>query len=225
MAKALVFAAYIPDIKRCFTYTDKIKETFGDCDVYIGINSSYPVLEQVIREQGFTNIVSVDKALEVTSDASAYQAALKLLKDSGKVYDTVYFTHSKGTSYADDTQWKVSCDSYFVGFCKRRHLVDEMMNQDNIGGTCYVGRKEPMNGSGYEVEIAQHFTPRNRGCEDIMSLITMYGISGEVLHDFLSSVKDTFFTTKLENRYFFETSFPLIVDLYGKKRAYIHMWD
>lgn len=225
MSKALVFAAYIPNIKRCLKYTDQIKASFPDCDVYIGINSSYPLLEQVLMGQGFTNIVGVDKNLEVNSDASAYQAALKLLMASGKTYDTVYFTHSKGSSYPDDTQWLASCDSYFIGFCIRRHLVDSMMNGEDVGGTSYVGRKAPMSGSGYEMEIAQQFTPRQRGCEDIMSLITMYGIKGEIVHNFLSSVRYTFFTTKIESRYFFETSFPLIVDLYGKKRAYITMWD
>jgi len=221
--RALVFATYMPNVRRGLKYIDTLKKYFGDFDIYIGQNSCNPVFEQMLHINGLTNTIRVDKSIEVNSDASAYQAGLKLLKSQGKRYDQVFFTHTKGSSYVEDSQWIVSCDSYFTGFCERRNLMTEKLAQPNIGGVSYVGRAEPMNGGGYAADIARYYEPRFEPVKDIMSLITMYAIKGEIVHQFLDTAKDNFFTDKLD-RYFFETSFPLIVDKYGYERDHVFMW-
>jgi hypothetical protein len=223
MKRALIFAAYMPNVRRTLKYTDTIKRYFHDCDVYIGINSCTPVFKQLLHGEGFTNTIEVDRSIEVNSDASAYQAALKLLKSQGKQYDTFYFTHTKGASYPDDQQWIVSCDSYFTGFCERRSIMNDKLREPNVGGVSYVGRAEPMNGGGYAADIAKYYNPQFSEVADIMSLTTSYVIKGEIVHQFLNTVKPEFFTDRLD-RYFFETSFPLIVDKYGLKRDHVHMW-
>ncbi len=223
MKRALVFASFMPNVRRTLKYTDTIKRYFPDFDVYVGINSCTPLFKQLLHGEGFTNTIEVDKAIEVNSDASAYQAGLKLLKSQGKTYDAVYFTHTKGASYPDDQQWIVSCDSYFTGFCERRNVINEMLSAPGVGGVSYVGRAEPMNGSGYSTDVARYYQPRFEDVKDIMSLTTSYAIKGEVLHQFLDTVDPKFFTDKLD-RYFFETSFPLIVDKFGLERKHIHIW-
>jgi hypothetical protein len=66
------------------------------------------------------------------------------------------------------------------------------------------------------------FDPKNE-VENIMSLITMYSIKGSIVKEFVQNADPTFFTDKLD-RYFFETSFPLIIDRMGYKRKHLVMW-
>lgn len=223
--KAVVFAAFLPNIQRSQIYMDHLKKHYSDCDVYIGLNSSFPGAEEYLKSNGFHNVIHVPKKLEVNSDASAFQAALLLLRSKNIEYETVYFTHTKGISYADPNSWMTSCRDYFVGFCERRNLIDESLKDPLIGGVSYVGRKEPMNNGGYSKEMDDYCpTLKQTETDDIMSLITMYGIRGNIVKYFIDHCKDQFYTTKLD-RYFFETSFPLIVDKSGFKRHHLAMWD
>lgn len=225
MAKnAVVFAAWMPMIYRSTIYLDALHYYFPDCDFYIGLNPSVPEFEQILISRGFINIAKVDPALEVASDASSYQAALKLLKEKNIEYDTVHFLHTKGVSYKNDLQWMSSCESYFLGYCKRINLVTDALNKDaTIGGVSYVGRKEPMNNSGYSLELDKYITAKQTDVENIMSLITFYSIRGSIVKNFLDNCKTQFFHDKMD-RYFYETTFPLVVDKYGFKRHYLTMW-
>jgi len=223
MAKAVIMAAFMPQIRRSLAYSDAIKKHYSDCDVYIGINSSPPGFEKILHTQGLTNTVRVNPAIEVNSDASAYQAALKLFKEQNRKYETVYFIHTKGASYADDKQWNESYIGYFLDFCKRRESIDKILESARVGGVSYVGKEEPMNGSDYSTIMSEYYDPRFTAVKDIMSLITMYAIKGPIVRQFLDTVRDDFFTDKLD-RYFFETSFPLIVDKYGLQREHLVMW-
>ncbi len=223
--KAVVFAAYLPNVYRSQVYVDHLKKHYSDCDIYIGLNSSFPGAEAYLKFNGFNNIIHVPRRLEVNSDASAFQAALLLLKSKNIEYETVYFTHTKGISYADPNNWMISCRDYFIGFCTRRNLIDEALTNENIGGVSYVGRKEPMNNGGYSKEIDDYCPSlKQTEVDDIMSLITMYGIKGKLVKYFIDNCTVDFFNTKLD-RYFFETSFALIVDKSGFKRHHLAMWD
>ncbi len=224
MKNVVIFAAWMPRIDRAQIYVDKLKEHYGDCDVYIGINpGSVPEFEALLRANGFSNIVNVDPEIAVNSDASAFQAALFLLKESGKTYKTVYFLHTKGVSYATDKEWMDSCESYFVGFCIRRNLVDAEIIKDGIGGVSYVGRNEPMNGSGYSTVLDKYYWPKEYGCENIMSLTTFYAVRYSIVKEFLDECIERFFIDQLD-RYFFEASWPLLVDRAGFKRHHLVMW-
>ena len=50
-------------------------------------------------------------------------------------------------------------------------------------------------------------------------------IKGEIVDWFFKNCTPEFFTTKLEDRYFFEVCFPLIIDAYGKKRVNQVFWE
>src|SRR5690348_819586 len=105
MKSAVIFAMYLPTQFRAELYVNAVKKYFPDCDVYIGLNTSFIGAENYLNQRGFNNVVHVDKKLEVTSDASAYQAALKLLKSKNIEYKNVYFMHTKGISYPEPDRW------------------------------------------------------------------------------------------------------------------------
>jgi hypothetical protein len=226
MKNAVIFAGYFPHPHRIDIYLENLKKHFSDCDFYIGLNSSFPGTEEYLNKKGFNNIIHVPTRLEINSDASAFQAALLLFRAKNIEYDNIYFLHSKGTSYVTDVQWQGSCNDYFVGFCIRRHLVDEAIKLDGIGGVSYVGRKHPMDNGGYSIAIDElRPNPKQTHVDDIMSLITFYAIKGNIIKDFVYNCREEFFNTKMSDRYFFESSFPLVVDKAGYKRHHLVMWD
>lgn len=224
MKNAVIFAMYLPNPARAQIYIDALKTYFGDCDVYIGLNSSFIGVEKYLNQHGFFNIVYVNKNLEVASDASAYQAALKLLKSKNIEYKNVYFIHTKGISYPEPERWMISCRDYFLGFCRQRNKIDENLELENCGMSAPIGRAETMNNGGYSKEMDKYCPGmKQTDVEDIMSLITFYGIKGSVVKHFLDNCIPQFFETKLD-RYFFETSFYLIVDKMGYKRLHLGIW-
>jgi hypothetical protein len=120
----------------------------------------------------------------------------------------------------------ISCRDYFIGFCLKRYEMDEHLKAPaRPGGVSLVGRKEPMDNGGYSKEI-DAFWPKapHTKVDDIMSLITMYAIKGHIVKYFIDECTPEFYTTKLD-RYFFETSFPLIIDKSGCKRHHLAMWE
>ena len=59
-----------------------------------------------------------------------------------------------------------------------------------------------------------------------MWLTTHYVIKNECVKYFVDNCKLEFFNTNLKDRYYFESSFPLIVELTtGKKRETCIYWD
>jgi hypothetical protein len=225
MKNAVVVAMFLPNSYRAEVYVNAIRKHFSDCDVYIGLNSSFIGVEQYLNQNGFFNIVYVDKKLEVTSDASAYQAALKLLKSKNQEYKNIYFIHTKGISYPEPERWLTSCRDYFLGFCKQRDRIDALLEETEVGGAAPIGRAEPMNNGGYSKDMDKYCpNMKQTDVEDIMSLITFYGIKGNIVKHFLDNCIPEFFTTKLD-RYFFETSFYLIVDKMGYKRKHLGIWQ
>jgi hypothetical protein len=221
---AVIFAAYMPRIERAHIYIDALKYYYPECDIYIGLNTSVPEFETLLINNGLMNITKVDPNIEVNSDASSFQAALKTLKNTNKNYEKIHFLHTKGVSYPSDAQWKSSYESYFLGYCKRKFEVENGFNSNSeIGGVSYVGRKEPMNNSGYSIALEKYYKFPRPIVENMMSLITFYSIKGSIVKNFINNCDDTFFTDKLD-RYFFETSFPLIVDRSGYTRHHLVIW-
>ena len=224
--KAVVFAAFFPVVFRAGVYIDALKHYYplSEYDIYIGLNTSYPGADQMLIRNGFTNIAYTPKHLEVNSDASAFQCALQLLKSSGKEYEIVHFLHTKGVSYGPTQSWMTSCNDYFIGYCKNKLIIEQKLMEGKYGGISLVGRKEPQMW-GYGKELSKYCSkfPTDK-VEDIMSLITFYGMLGSIVKQFLDNCDSSFFSDKLE-RYYFEATFPLLVDLMGYNRAYLAMWE
>lgn len=224
MKDAVIFAGWMPSIHRGKIYVDALKHFYGDCDVFTGLNSSLPYFEYDLYKAGMYNVTRTPLHLEVNSDASAFQSALRTFKNTKNTYDKVHFLHTKGVSYQTDEQWMGSCRDYFIGYCNRRNLVKEAFQSDpTVGCVSYVGKVEPMNNSGYSTSIGKYFTTEQQNVEDIMSLVTFYSFDFKVLKQFLDTCHPTFFTDKFD-RYFFEACFPLVCDKLGYKRKFLQMW-
>jgi hypothetical protein len=229
---AVVFSSWLPPqvVYRGGLYLSYIKEFFKDCDIYIGVNHnsdlSWVDMIELNMNMENVNITLVDPELSVNSDVSGFQVALDAMRNSGKQYDTVYFMHSKGTSYPFDHQWYISCRDYFMQFAEKRVECDSELQKDDVGGWAHIARKFNMNESDY-YKLMKSFIELDisNSAQDNMWLITHYAIKGEIVDWFFKNCTPEFFTTKLEDRYFFEVCFPLIIDAYGKKRVNQVFWE
>jgi hypothetical protein len=103
-------------------------------------------------------------------------------------------------------------------------MVEEKLKDDKIGGIGLVGRSEK-DMPGYSQELMKHIDiPTFGKVEDIMSLITFYGMRGSIVDFFIKNCKKEFWDTRLD-RYWFEATFPTIVDLCGYNRAHLAVWE
>jgi len=219
---AVIFAAWVPDINRIFPYLVGIAEHFNDCDIYVGLNPSQNDAFDTLVKVGIKNIIRVSDLLVVNSDASAYQAALLLFKTANQKYETVHFLHTKGISHHNQL-WQSYVNDYFLSYCRKKVEIDTILATDQtIGGVSFVGRTDVMDG-GYSDDIGKYLDIEQHPVENTMSLLTFYSIRGTIVDKFLEHCKSEFYTQKLD-RYFFETSFPLIVDKLGYKRHFLIRW-
>ena len=228
---AVVFSSWMPSnvLHRGGVYLSYIRDYFGDCDVYVGINANSDLawVDMIESELPEAQVALVDPEMYIDSDVSGFQVALKSLKESGNEYDTVYFMHSKGISYPLDSVWYISCRDYFMQFAEKRQEYDELLKNDDVGGWAHIARKFDMNASKHPEQILSFMrnAPENVKPQDTMWLLTHYAIKGKIVKWFLDDTKDEFFTENLKDRYFFEVCFPLIVDAYGKKRENQVFWE
>lgn len=221
---AIVFAGWFPNLERSPFYINDMKKNFKNIDVYFGVNPANTNYHKTLNLIGYDNVGMTPEERVVDSDASAFQTALELLKKSGNVYETIYFIHTKGISYKDDAAWMSSYESYYLGFFRQLNEIENILsNREAVGGVSYVGRVEPMNGSGYSTVLDKYYDFGNNAVSNVMSLLTFYAIRGKIVNEFIQNAKPEFFTDKLD-RYFFETSFPLIVDKMGYERHHLVMW-
>lgn len=228
---AVVFSSWMPPgvIHRGNIYLSFIRDYFPDCDIYVGVNPDSDLVWVDLIESIFpdANIALVDPEMAINSDASAFQSALKSLKDADHQYKNVYFMHSKGISYPTDSQWYISCRDYFMQFAEKRKEFDKLLESETVGGWAHVARKFDMSSSGYAKNIKafiENVDTKDRYTET-MWLLTHYAIKGEIVKWFLDNCDQSFFDKKLDDRYFFEASFPLIVDMYGRSRINEVFWE
>src|ERR1700690_10413 len=85
-------------------YIELLQKNFKDADIYVGINESLyqHQLIQALDASGLqVKYALTPNELVTSSDASAYQTALRLLKSSRCKYDLCFFMHYKGATYQD----------------------------------------------------------------------------------------------------------------------------
>ena len=141
MSSCIIFAVAILSKDREFVlrrFLETFKLKFPDSDLYIGINpGSIDNIECIINEYSLnTQIAKVDVSLYNKSDASAYQAALKLLYNSGKKYNNYWFVHTKSgvNSHSDYLrEW------YINNFLSRRSYIENFINMKDIGSYGMLG--------------------------------------------------------------------------------------
>lgn len=228
MKDCVLFAAWCPYLHRMYPYIQILKKCYSNCDIFVGVNpNTKPEFIKLLNDNSINNIIHVNPSQEVNSDASAFQAALKLYKNSSKDYRYVYFLHTKGMSYKSEEQWKTSRESYFDSFANRRLECEKLLSPDDVGGCGLVANFcWSLYNSDYIKYVTKFINPPHNQVQNVMWLTTNYAIKNDAVKYFVDNCKEEFFNVNLGDRYFFESSFPMIVELLSnKKRESCVYWD
>jgi len=227
---ALVFSSFVPSkdkmsiVKEIFNV---FIEYFSDVDFYIGINGD-PCPEYLAYLESLKPTLNIEyaivpKSLEVPSDVSAYQLALKLLHDSKKEYELIWFGHLKGVTSKQHHWRKI----FITQFLKERHRIENLLRASNAGTyslylTKYKGIKN------FKDVLIQYYNFEKPYFYTYLYLFTFYVCKGKYLHKFLNNCTQEFFTTNLITNggdiYMFERDIPHIIWRLGGYPLY-KFWD
>jgi len=220
----VIFACTILSDDRLFVlqnFLDEFKKDFSDCDIYVGINpNSTQAVEDLINNSNLNikGLARVSESLYTLSDASAYQLALKLVKQSNTDYDTYWFIHTKSgvNSHSDYLrEW------YINSFLSDRSNVETFLHKHTgIGsyGMLGIAYNKHNNYQEQDTEIplfqntltdALPYTHAN-----FFYIHTLYAVKRIVVKKFLELITDVWFNSKLD-RYYFEGVFPFVVSRLG----------
>jgi hypothetical protein len=175
-SNAVIFAAWCNHPTRFSIYVEDLLRHFKPENIYVGLQPAYAdVALSILQSKGITNIALVTPELELSSDASAFQACLPLLKDTQ--YKVIHFVHTKGTSYDNNQQWRVSKQSYFDNYLNNIPIVEEKMQDPLVGGVGLVGEISPLlDKSDYVKYVTRYGIPHRTHILRTMWLTTHYGI-------------------------------------------------
>lgn len=131
MKSCVLFACGINSDNKLYVlqeYVDMLTKQFSDCDIYAGINFGSSVQTEHILESAGLNITYerlIDEKFHVTSDASSFQLAMKLMINSGQTYDVVWFVHTKGGHNSRDSIRQL----YIQNFFPKRHYIERKFSE------------------------------------------------------------------------------------------------
>jgi len=114
-------------------YLEMLRDQFSDCDIYTGINfGTDPSIESILDKSGLNIIYEriTDPTFHVSSDASSYQVALRLMMDSGKTYDVTWFVHTKGGHNERGATRQLYIEEFFP---KRRYIEQKFIELEHLG--------------------------------------------------------------------------------------------
>lgn len=233
---ALLFSAYLPDdsilpaheqANRLYIgqeFLHRFKQDFKDCDLYMGINPGTmtefkDLLE--LSKKDFNNLefVDVPADLYTRSDASGFQASLKLLKESNKEYDLIWFGHTKGGHYNDI--YRAECRKFMIdNFFGKRKEITQLLNdhkEAGIFGNVITVDKSPDAPNKVLNHYYKHF---KYGCTSLAYLYTFYVIKGSIVNEFIHNCEQSFWEDNLRDRFWFEGNFPHIATKMGYEQLY-----
>lgn len=243
MKKAVIFASYIPTKDTLYIgeeFLDFFEKNYSDYDLYIGVNPSCDEWVNLLKVKGLNYKITPDEYV-VKSDVSAYQSALKLLKDSGKEYDLYIFAHTKGVTSQAHT-FRAQVFETFLG--KNKEIESLFEKNPEIGlfspWFAWCSTKGSIQNS-LDVLLGESKCKNT----DFMVNYTFYAIKGFVINDFIKNVNPVFWDKKItdidypyyshvvlgnqvfwnfndmktlkNDIYFFERDFPMIVERYCLK--------
>ncbi len=229
----VIFSSWVPPhlFHRGEQYLRYLKEYFGDCDIYCGVNwGSDPrwldLLENYKREGLQIEYKCVAPSMFSTSDNAGYQAALSLYKLSNKPYDMAYFTHTKSITHPDKNH-REGVEHMVVSFHKNRQRVKRVLNSNHYyGGWSAVGR---INYEYTGLNKVDEFYPFLYPSFEQTFVLTSFVIKNDIINTFIHQCQSKFFTQPFEtmgyNRYFFEFYFPSIISKFGFIPLVDEFWD
>ncbi len=204
-----------------YRFLQTFQRYFSDCDLFIGINpESLNTVETIINSYGL-NVKYMQRyphELYSNSDASAYQIALKGLRDSKIEYENYWFVHTKSGVNEHSNYLR---EWYISNFLEKRISIETFINEiPDIGSYGMLGlsydKFKTYNETDVEIDIFKNTITNDLPYTHahFFYIHTMYVINKKPIQKFLSLVSDTWFNTKLD-RYYFEGVFPFIVSRSG----------
>ena len=224
MKSCIIFSCTIISKQRLIVlhrFLQTFQQHFPDSDLFMGINpNSLDEVESIINSYNL-NVKFIQRCpveLYSESDASAYQIALKGLRDYNSEYENYWFIHTKsGVNEHSDylREW------YIDNFLSKRISIETFINQTpGIGSYGMLGLAYDENKSyddtDVEIDIFKNIITDNLSFTHahFFYIHSLYVINKKPIHKFLNLITDKWFTTKLD-RYYFEGVFPFIVSRLG----------
>lgn len=200
----VVFAGYFNSVNSkniANEFSSFFKEHYEDCDFYIGINpcryGEYFI--KSISELQIKSVGYVPNNLVIDSDASAYQFALRSLRN--KDYNIAYFFHSKGSSTNN-----TACCQSLLNFFKNRDKITQLL-KINGSYSAYLGKLLGRIGDPF----SDFFKFDREMFYGYLYFHTIYALKFLPLKNFIDNCKETFFDTRIKDRYYFERDFPHVI--------------
>lgn len=146
MTDAILFATWLPSLGEKLEALNRwfalfIQCGFGDCDIFIGNNSSpvqreaTQVFEKWRGKFRWMEYATTLPELEVPSDVSGYQKAMQLLYESKRYpYRFVWFIHSKGMSHDPKLALRF-VEKFGRPFLSARKRVTSLLEKNSQLGT------------------------------------------------------------------------------------------
>lgn len=221
MKSCVIFAVSIFDhskIHVLYEYLDVFKTHYSDCHFYIGINyGSIPEVEEAVKSYGLAvTTTRVPENLYCESDASAYQAALKILKESDLRYDLYWFAHTKGAVNHRPGERSL----YLTHLFSNRIAIQQFFQDyEYIGSYALRGVSTSAAGDNWATFNRDHYIEI---CSNLITeslpythvnwsyIETMYVLNKYSVETFLSLTDENFYNTKIQERCYFEVIFPWI---------------
>ena len=234
MNNCFILSFYLPS-KESATILGEMLSTidnnFKNVTIYVGFNPSDFISDgiEVMNKYSNLNIVYdvVKPTLFTDSDASGFQLALKLLKESNKMFDIYWFMHSKAIT----TNRHIEREFMINDFITHKNKIYKLFKGDNNIGSygdmmLQLGTLEKSHRftvptlSGNYLDKFYDF-PIKTPLEFFYAK-TFYVIKGEIINHFIYNCNDSFFNEPLNiygekttDRYFFERDFIRVVDKLG----------
>lgn len=219
MKVCVVFAASVYEASKLYVleeFCSVFRCFFSDAEFVVGINyGSLPWVEKAFKGLNcrFCRIKSGQRYLYTWSDASAFQAALWLLKLGHAHHDLYWFCHTKGGVNRRDTVRRLYLDEVF----KKRESIEAMfVRHPRVGSWGLRGVSVSASGTNWADYNVDCCIPI---CENVKSdrfpashvnwsyIDTMFVLHKSPMETYLQSVPVSFFVSRLDSWYF-ETVMP-----------------
>jgi hypothetical protein len=224
MKSCIIFSCTIISEQRLIVlhrFLQTFQQHFSDSDLFIGINpNSLDEVESIINSYNL-NVQFIQRCpveLYSDSDASAYQIALKGLRDSNSEYENYWFIHTKSGVNEHSNYLR---EWYIDNFLANRIPIETFINETpGIGSYGMLGlaydEQKSYGKTDIEVDIFENTITDELPYTHahFFYIHTLYVINKKPLQKFLSLITDNWFETKLD-RYYFEGVFPFIVSRSG----------
>lgn len=213
MISIVIFAGYFPTEESIDSGRDFLKlfqENYADCMFFIGLNPADKNEEFInLLEKSGLNFLhdTTPENLIIDSDASSYQTALRLAirwfhknENSKPKIKNSYFFHSKGAT----NPTSISIRKLFIEFFERREYIEKILDSPTIGSySIFLGkikeREYHLNKISKFLDVPYFYT--------YLYFHTIFAVKGDALNLFLQHCTEDFFSTNLQDRYFFERDF------------------